>query len=195
MRDKFVQLRGEPEAIETLLTQLNLEKVQITAPVCSSNSILSKYPKHIIQEELVLMCLANVEENIKMTIDPFDLDPQDAAEIAKLMREINPDWWGDTTTSDIESSFRTSFWVGVRQNEKLVSIGEARFTDGGVTLLLWQLMRDSEAKATQLRSFQRWPRGYVKRLLLFQSLFWAEMQLLSSYTRGSDLSRTGLIWF
>jgi GNAT superfamily N-acetyltransferase len=129
--NKFVQLRGETEAIETLLTQLNLEKAQITAPIGSEQTVLNKYPKPQIQERLLLMWLAKIEKNLKTIVDPDDLGPQDAAEIAEIMRKTNPNWWGDTTALEIESSFQSSFWVGVRQNRKLVSIGEGRCTEVG----------------------------------------------------------------
>jgi ribosomal protein S18 acetylase RimI-like enzyme len=129
--DEMVQLRGEPESFPELLERLGNHKVQITASMNSRRRLLAKYPKPALQETLMLMRLEKPNRKIKKLRIIKDLKPSDSAEIASLMHQTNPIWWCDITSTDVRNSFEDSFWVGIRRDGRLVSIGEARNLEVG----------------------------------------------------------------
>jgi predicted GNAT family acetyltransferase len=129
-RDYVVQLRGKREAVKLLLDQLNLEKVELQAPLDCEDIVLKKYmPK--IREEMMLMSLQKGEENIQITTEPTRLGVEDAEAIAELMRKADPSWWGEVTAERIRLRIGDAFWQGIRQDQKIVSVGMVRLTDFG----------------------------------------------------------------
>lgn len=128
---ELVQLRGMPESFSSLLDKLGRRKVQITAPLNSKEVLLARYPAPALQETLMLMRLYKLNKKIKKSNAMEDLGPDDSAKIALLMRKTDPVWWSDITASDIRNSFSESSWIGIRNDEKLVAIGEARNLEVG----------------------------------------------------------------
>lgn len=129
-RNYVVQLRGKHEAVRLLLDQLNLEKVELQAPLDCEDMILKKYaPK--VKDEMILMCLRKGEEKIQIKTVPVRLGVKDAEEIADLMRKADPEWWGEVTAEGLRSGMDSAFWLGIKPDQKIVSIGMARLVDFG----------------------------------------------------------------
>ena len=128
--DYVVQLRGNREAVRLLLDKLTLEKIELQAPLDCEDIILRKYtPK--IREEMMLMHLRKGEENIQITTVPVMLEVEDAEEVAELMRKADPSWWGEVTAERIKQRVGDAFWLGIKQDQKIVSVGMVRLTDFG----------------------------------------------------------------
>lgn len=128
--DYVVQLRGNREAVKLLLDELDLEKVELQAPLDCEDLVAAKFRSRI-REEMVLMSLKTGEENIQIGTVPERLGSDDAEGIADLMRTADPSWWGEVTAERIKSRVRDALWLGIRQNGKIVSVGMARLTDFG----------------------------------------------------------------
>jgi predicted GNAT family acetyltransferase len=128
--DYVVQLRGSREAVRLLIDYLNLEKVELQAPLNCEDIVFTKYsPK--IREEMILMSLRKGEETPQIVTVPVRLGVEDAEEIAELMRKADPAWWGEVTAERIRSRVGDAFYLGIRQDQKIVSVGMARLADFG----------------------------------------------------------------
>lgn len=128
--DFIVQLRGKRAAVARLLDSLNLEKVELQAPLECEDLVTRKYRPQI-RHELVLMILNKGEERLQITHQTERLGPQDADEVAALMRRADPEWWGDTEAGDRRESLEKTYWVGIKRDGKIVSIGNTRFEQFG----------------------------------------------------------------
>jgi len=129
-RDYIAQLRGNHEAVKLLLDQLNLEKVELQAPLNCEDIVLRKYsPK--FKAEIILMHLRKGEENIQIKTVPVRLGIEDAEEIAEIMRKADPEWWGEVAAERIRLGMKDVFWLGIKLDRKIVSIGNTRLLDFG----------------------------------------------------------------
>ena len=128
--DRIVQLRGNQKAVELLLDSVNLEKVELQAPLDCEDIVLTKYtPK--VTHELMLMSLRKGEENIQIRHKPARLQDSDAAQIAEIMKKADPEWWGEATAELQKESLKNAYWLGVKREGRLVSVGSTRFADFG----------------------------------------------------------------
>jgi RimJ/RimL family protein N-acetyltransferase len=126
--DYIVQFRGGREAVQKLLEYANLEKVELQAPLDCEDIVCRKY-KPSIKQDMVLMRLNRGEEHVCLTETPVRLDVEDAEEVAALMRRCDPEWWGETNAEQLKQRWQNVFWLGVRKDGKLVSVGNVRFVD------------------------------------------------------------------
>jgi len=129
-RQSIVQLRGSTEAANTLLDHLDLEKVEIQALMEHKNTVLKRY-KPMTRHRLILMTLRNGEERLHLKHPVVKLTPTDAKEIASLMRQANPESWGEATSQRIIEGMDERLWLGMKVDGKLVSLGGTRFTEWG----------------------------------------------------------------
>jgi predicted GNAT family acetyltransferase len=60
---------------------------------------------------------------------PVRLNVEEAEEVASLMRRCDPEWWGETTAEKLMQKWHNVFWLGIRKEKKLVSIGSVRLVD------------------------------------------------------------------
>jgi len=128
--DYIVQLRGSRETVKLLLDRLSLTSVELQAPLDCEDLVLVKFrPK--IREEMILMRLRRGEERIRITTVPTKLGAEDVEEIADLMRTADPGWWGEVTAERIRSRIGDAFWLGIKQDGRIVSVGATRLTDFG----------------------------------------------------------------
>lgn len=132
-RDAIVQLRGNREAVETLLGNLDLDKVELQAPLECEDLVLRKY-KPTFRVEMMLMRLLKREEHIQVRHEPERLTVEDAEEIADLMRSAFPEWWGDITTDMQKKMMEDALWLGIKRDDKIVSVGSTRLTDFGCNI-------------------------------------------------------------
>jgi ribosomal protein S18 acetylase RimI-like enzyme len=125
-KDYIVQLRGSRDAIEMLLNHLDLKKVSLTLPEGCEDLVLKNY-KPLISGKLILMYLKRGEEKIQIKYKPIRLFEEDAENIADLLRNTNPEWWSDIKAEQIKEGMKEIFWLGIKINGKIVSVGNTRF--------------------------------------------------------------------
>jgi predicted GNAT family acetyltransferase len=129
--DAVVQLRGNRMVVERLLDSVSLEKVELQAPLDCEDIVTRKYIPQI-KHDLMLMALKKGEENIQVGTQPVRLGPEDAEEVAEIMRKVDPEWWGErVTVENRRESLTRSYYLGIRRDGKIVSIGNTYFTDFG----------------------------------------------------------------
>jgi predicted GNAT family acetyltransferase len=126
----IVQLRGKRQAVEKLLDHINMEKIELQAPLECEDLVRRRYIPQI-RHELVLMTLKKGDEKLQIKEKPVRLGPEDALEVAKLMKEADPEWWGEITPEDRKQSLEETFWVGLKHDGRIVSVGNTRFNDLG----------------------------------------------------------------
>ncbi|MEM2974847.1 MAG: GNAT family N-acetyltransferase [Candidatus Bathyarchaeia archaeon] len=153
-RQYIVQLRGSREAVKALLEKLDLEKVELQAPRQHKPSILAKY-KPSITHELMLMTLYRGEEKPQVRHPIFKLDTSNAEQIATIMKDADPEFWGTVTSQRIIEGIGTGEnWVGIKVNNELVSIGSVRLTEFGglVGVIATQKAHRNKGYATSIVS-------------------------------------------
>jgi predicted GNAT family acetyltransferase len=128
--DAMAQLRGSNEAIKMLLAQLDHDKIMITT---SKEYAPFELPSQYIMKEeprgLTLMMLRKGEETLQIRHDLVRLSASDTEDIAALMKACNFDWWGEINAQQIAERMKERFWLGVKTEGKLVSIGGTRIDD------------------------------------------------------------------
>jgi predicted GNAT family acetyltransferase len=128
-RDYVVQLRGNRAAVQLLLDSLTLDKVELQAPLDCEDIVLKKFNSPRIKEEMMLMSLRNGEERIRVTTTPVRLSVDDAVEVVELMRRADPSWWGETSVENTQKTLKEAYWLGIKQDGKIVSVGMTRLMD------------------------------------------------------------------
>jgi predicted GNAT family acetyltransferase len=128
-RDYIVQLRGSNAAVKMLLDDLTLEKVELQAPLDCEDVVLAKYDNPKTKEKMTLMSLRKGEEHIQITTAPVRLNVSDAEEALELTRKADPAWWGETSLENMQKSLQNAFWLGIKQDQKIVSVGMSRLVD------------------------------------------------------------------
>jgi predicted GNAT family acetyltransferase len=128
-RDSVVQLRGNQTAVRMLLDLLTLKEVELQAPLDCEAVVLRKFETPKIKERMVLMRLSRGEENIQVTTTPVRLGLDDAEEIVQLMRKADPSWWGETSVENMRKILAETYWLGIKQDERIVSVGSTRLVD------------------------------------------------------------------
>lgn len=126
--EKIVQLRGSSESAKALLEKLDLEKVEIQTLEQHKQYVLEKY-KPAWSHELMLMLLRKGEEKLYISHRIVALDPSDAVQIADMMRNLNPEFWGEVTGEQIAECMSSVNCFGVKVNGELVSLGRTRLTE------------------------------------------------------------------
>lgn len=126
--DYIVQFRGCRKAIQELLEHVNLEKVELQAPLDCEDIVCQKF-KPRIKQIMVLMRLNRGEEHIRLTETPVMLSVEEAEEVATLMRRCDPEWWGEITAEQLKQRWQNVFWLGIKKEGKLASVGNTRFVD------------------------------------------------------------------
>ncbi|MFQ6106801.1 MAG: GNAT family N-acetyltransferase [Thermoplasmata archaeon] len=129
-KDLIAQVRGSREAIGKLIGHLDLQRAEIVAPREHGDLVLESYGASK-RYELLLMHLGKGEERALKTHEPVRPSPGDAEGIARLMRETCPDFWGEQTAEKVEESMKRNFWLAIKDNEKVISVGNTFFADFG----------------------------------------------------------------
>lgn len=126
--DCIVQLRGSRKAVELLLQHVDLEEVELQSPPDCEDIVLRKY-KPQVKHELVIMCLKKGEETLHIKHTPVRLGVDDAEEVAAIMKEADPEWWGEITAERQKERLKNGFWLGMKEDQRLVSLGSTNFVD------------------------------------------------------------------
>lgn len=136
--DSMAQLRGSPEAVGFLLSSLNLENVEVEVPRDCEDMLLAKFPVYKTKENMTIMQLEKGTENLKISMEPERLQPENADEIAELMRESYPLMWSEMTgeTVKVMISPKEAVQFGIRIDGRLVAFGAGLLTPN-VGLVTW----------------------------------------------------------
>ena len=129
-RNAMAQLRGSNEAIETLLAQLDLDKIMITTPIEYSQFKLPA--QYVVKQKprgITLMTLRKGEETPLMRHDLVKLSVNDSEDIAALMRACDFDWLGEIDAKEIAERMSERIWLGIKAEGRLVAIGGVRIAD------------------------------------------------------------------
>jgi RimJ/RimL family protein N-acetyltransferase len=126
--DSIVQFRGSREAVQKLLEYASVENVELQAPPDCEDIVCQKF-KPRVRQMMVLMRLNRGEEHIHVAETPVRLDVEDAEEVVALMRRCDPEWWGEIKAEQLRQRWLSVFWLGVKKEGKLVSVGNTRFVD------------------------------------------------------------------
>ena len=130
-QERIVQLRGSYEAVKTLLTHLDIGKVEIQGYPEHQPLISEKFKKVNKTMDIFTMTLRKGEEALQIDHSVERLSPEDAGDIAELLRQAGPDWWGDTTAQTIADRMHERLWVGIKVGCHLVSVGGAVLDEWG----------------------------------------------------------------
>jgi len=128
-KDYVVQLRGKQAAVKTLLDLLTIEKVELQAPIDCESLVLQKFGSPRVKEKMMLMRLRRGEENVQVTTTPVRLSIDAAEEIVELMRRADPSWWGETSVENMRKALAEIYWLGIKEDERIVSVGNTRLID------------------------------------------------------------------
>jgi GNAT superfamily N-acetyltransferase len=128
--NRIAQLRGDRKAVKSLLDFLDLKTVEMQIPLGCEDIALRKYKPQSIHE-LMLMSMRRGEEHMQIAHKQVRLGIDDAADVAEIMKKADPEWWGAVTPDGQKESIETGYWLGVKYDEKLVSVGSTRFVDFG----------------------------------------------------------------
>jgi len=121
---KIVQFRGELGACRALMELLNEQKVEINAPLEMKDELLMRFhPK--VDFNIVLMTMGRGELRPRSTVAWETLVPEDASDIARLLGEADPKWWGDMSEERVRAMFNKSYWIGIRDRGALRAVGSA----------------------------------------------------------------------
>jgi ribosomal protein S18 acetylase RimI-like enzyme len=123
--NRVAQLRGSREAVGLLLGHLDLEKVELQVPLDCEDLALAKYTAQF-KTRMMLMRLERGEENLQVTTMPVRLGSDDAEGIAELMRVADPVRWGEMAVERIRTGMDSAFWLGIKRDQRLVSVGNTR---------------------------------------------------------------------
>jgi ribosomal protein S18 acetylase RimI-like enzyme len=126
--DHIVQFRGSREAVQKLLEYANVEKVELQAPPDCEDIVRQRF-KARVKESMLLMRLNRGDEQIHITETSGRLTVEDAEEVAALLRRCDPEWWGETSAEQLKQRWQNLFWLGIKREGKVVSVGNARFVD------------------------------------------------------------------
>jgi RimJ/RimL family protein N-acetyltransferase len=126
--DSVVQFRGSHKAVQKLIECVKFDKVELQAPPNCEDLICQRF-KPRVKEHMVLMRLNRGEENhINPVQAPSRLDAEDADEVASLLRRCDPEWWGKITSEQLRQRWQSNtYWLGIKDEKKLVSVGGTRF--------------------------------------------------------------------
>ncbi|MEM4139953.1 MAG: GNAT family N-acetyltransferase [Nitrososphaeria archaeon] len=127
-RDYIVQLRGVNEAVKELLKYLDIKEVELQAQLEHETEILKEYKPNVMHK-IILMHMRRGEEKFQARYPVRELGLEEAEDIANLMRDSNPEFWGDVSAQQIADGIRRGLnWIGIKVDGKLVSIGSVNLT-------------------------------------------------------------------
>ena len=126
--DYIAQLRGNRNAVKALLEHVNLEKMELQAPLDCEDLMIAKFEPRI-RQNMILMSMNKGEERVQITALSVKLGVDDAEEVVGLLRRCDPVWWGEVKAETVRKSLETAYCLGIKKNNKVVSVGYVRSFD------------------------------------------------------------------
>lgn len=124
-----VHLRGSRNAVKALLGHVNLDEFTLIAPVECKGLILERYEPQIC-EEMYMMYLKKGDERILGGHEVVRLTVDDAEQVSELMRVSDP-VWAETTIDEVKDRMSWSYWLGIKRDGKVVSVGKTTLDEMG----------------------------------------------------------------
>ena len=127
----IVHLRGECSVVRFMLDNLKLERGDVQVPLSCESALIEKYPIYKLKARINLLKLTKGKEDLNLKVIPQKLTIEDALQIALLMNECYPEMWGGITSTNIKtlmSSSPETIWLGIKNEDRLVSFGYATLT-------------------------------------------------------------------
>jgi len=124
----IVQLRGSRRPMKALFNRVDLEEVELQAPLDCEDIILRNY-KVWLRYEIILMQLRKGEENVRINHAPVKLGVDNVEEVVDLLRKADPEVWGDLDTEQQKANWKDATLVGIKQRDRLASVGLTRVVD------------------------------------------------------------------
>lgn len=121
-KKRIVQFRGDVAAVKALLPHVTIKKAEIQGLPEHKSIICEKFKIDTIFDLSLMM--VKKRSNVVHTHAVERLTVGDAPCIAALMRQGDPEWWGDITKEHI-ALMDNRVWMGIRVNNQLVSVGGA----------------------------------------------------------------------
>jgi ribosomal protein S18 acetylase RimI-like enzyme len=129
-KGRIVQPRGSARAVEALIGHIDIDNIEGMVQLEHRDLLLRTFrPER--QAEMHMLHLTKGKQRLSIGHGSRRLRASDAREVAALMRAADPTLWGKQTAKMIKLSMRTSTWVGVKEDGKVVAIGMARTFDIG----------------------------------------------------------------
>lgn len=128
--ERIVHIRGSPEAAKLLMNEVNLEKAAFQV-LMEHEAIVHKKYKPLTRHKMILMTLQRGDENLHIGHRVLKLGPSEAEEIADLLGEEFPEW-GEFTGDRIRERLKENvLFLGIKEDEKIASMGNTRILDFG----------------------------------------------------------------
>ncbi len=131
-----IQIRGSSISAELLITKANLENADINAPKEHEAIILKKY-EPVTKHDMILMTLRKGAEKPRIKHRIEKLKTTDAQQIARLVNESFPELirLRSITPEEIIERIRTDvLFLGIKEQGRLISLGNARVLDFGTNI-------------------------------------------------------------
>jgi predicted GNAT family acetyltransferase len=128
----WIQIEG-PTPVARTHTTTNKTKIQHQTQKYNRHKpyILEKY-KPTATHEMMLMLLHRGREKLHLKHPIVKLHASDAEQIATIMKNADPEFWGTLTNQNIiEGMNRGVNWLGIKIDGEIVSIGNACLTEWG----------------------------------------------------------------
>jgi predicted GNAT family acetyltransferase len=129
-KDSIAQVRGARNVVEVLLDQLDQPEMEIMAPIDCEDLVLERYDPEI-ENEMYVLHLEKGDERIRRVHGPIELSMDDADQISEIMTESLPEWWGSYTPETVRKKMGDMYWLGIKDGEKVLSLGNTRFLEFG----------------------------------------------------------------
>jgi ribosomal protein S18 acetylase RimI-like enzyme len=120
--DRAVQLRGSCDAVSLLLETVDLETVDLTSAPHHRPLVLSRYTPTTRCTHIAVLRIGEGQETPSIHHPISALTSADAEAIAEVLREADPEHWGDRTGGHITEHMNTARFVGVHYDGQLASI-------------------------------------------------------------------------
>lgn len=120
--DRAVQLRGSCDAVRLLLDTVDLETVDLTSAPHHQPLVLSRYTPTTRCTHMAVLRIDEGQETPSIHHPISALTSADVEAIAAVLREADPDHWGDRTGRHVAEYMNTTRFVGVHRDGQLTSI-------------------------------------------------------------------------
>jgi ribosomal protein S18 acetylase RimI-like enzyme len=125
-RNAIAQVRGERDAVAALLDFLEEEDMEIMVAREHRDLLGDRFTAKL-QKEVLMLHLKKGEEKLDIGLRPERLGPDDADEVAALLKLSFKEWWENATGERISKSMDKTVWMGIRDRGKIVALGSTRF--------------------------------------------------------------------
>jgi GNAT superfamily N-acetyltransferase len=151
---QIIHLRGQPPAIEAFLQTIDLKEVELLAPQQDKHRVLHYFSPTTLNTTLMAMALNKEHVTPQSAYPVTQLHESDAPDIARVMREADPSFWGDMTEQRILQNMPYFQWIGIKHLH-LSSVCSYRFSEwiGWVSIVATAPTRRNQGHASTILSY------------------------------------------